>query len=171
MSEATQEAKRAGARIFGVLFQIMAVLTLFCTFYAAFIVTNLGSQFGIAGSKDPATWIILASGLFASCVLAGIGYTLGILCAIYDRQALVETLGTSVRESAPSPRSKWGASSNDRPVTMTTKSIKATEPVSSRAASPSTERDNKAPGPKVSRKNPLWEWLTRERHFRQSDTE
>ena len=91
MSERTSDAKRDGARIFGVIFHFLAALSLAGTLIATLKVAQLGSTIGIGGAKDPLAWIVFVSGLFATCVLAGFGFALGALCAIYDRQEPAET--------------------------------------------------------------------------------
>lgn len=88
MNPRTSEAMRANARFFSVVFQTLALLTLFGTILGALEVAKLGAQIGIAGSRDPAAWIVLIGGFVATFVFAGFGYTLGILCAIYDRQVM-----------------------------------------------------------------------------------
>jgi len=80
------DSKRAGARAFGVIFQLLALAIIVGTCVAADVVAHTGTSVGINGSRDPIVWAIIASGLFAACVLAGFGYVLGMLCAIYDRQ-------------------------------------------------------------------------------------
>ncbi len=90
MDENVRLAKRAGARFFGVLLQLISVLTFLGTLATAIKVEHYGADIGIGGSHDPAVWIVLLGGILASSVLAGMGYTLGILCAIFDRQGSSE---------------------------------------------------------------------------------
>ena len=86
MSDISRRSLRNEARFFAVIFQVLAFLTLAGTLIAAFKINNVGTQVGVNGSHDPVVWIIVAVGLFASCVLTGLGYALGMLCAIFDRQ-------------------------------------------------------------------------------------
>ena len=87
MSDISRRSLRNEARFFAVIFQVLAFLTLAGTLIAIFKINNVGTQVDVNGSwPDPGVWIIVAVGLFASCVLTGLGYALGMLCAIFDRQ-------------------------------------------------------------------------------------
>lgn len=90
MTQQKMDNKRAGARAFGIIFQCLALVTILGTLIAVANVAHKGQSVGITNNHDADIWIISASGLFAACVLAGIGYVLGMLCAIYDRQHLVD---------------------------------------------------------------------------------
>ena len=98
MSNQAMESKRFGARIIGVIFQFLAVVTLGVTIIVMIDVSDAGSSIGIIG----------ASGLFVTLVFAGFGHALGMLCAIYDRQDSIipttEVVGTAMRRSTfPTP--------------------------------------------------------------------
>ena len=165
MSEDTQKAKRAGARIFGSIFQFLAVFALLGTIWATAEVASLGSQIGIDGTKDPATWIVLVSGLFVSCVLAGFGYTLGMLCAIYDRQSMHAPVAVVAPKAIPTSYSLIRPTYYTIPTMMSTKPQPEPTPPIQRDGSVSIQSDVEQPTTPVARRNILWEWLTRERHF------
>jgi hypothetical protein len=171
MSERTSNDKRAGARGFGVIFQLLAVASLVGTLVAMAYVANLGTQIGINGTKDPLTWIVLASGLFVTCVLTGIGYILGILCAIYDRQEpakpVVDVVPRTITRSY-SPEPAWYRPS---PMTLATEEKPAPTPPVNRVASPLPQPPAKPSAPQINGKSSSWEWLTRERHFRQPESD
>ena len=86
MSEQKTDAKRDGARIYGVIFQFLAIASIIATLYAMGKIANLGNALGVNPTNDPLIWVVLASGIFITCVFIGMGYALGMLCAIYDRQ-------------------------------------------------------------------------------------
>ena len=137
MSNQAMESKRFGARIIGVIFQFLAVVTLGVTIIVMIDVSDAGSSIGIPRSHNAVIWIIGASGLFVTLVFAGFGHALGMLCAIYDRQDSIipttEVVGTAMRRSTfPTPP----------------------PPVESRSSSPSI-KDTR-----------MWNFMTRERHFR-----
>jgi len=136
MSQMTMESKRAGARAFGIILQLLAAVSVLGACIVANAVARSDSSTGVSAGHDRVVWIILAAGLFASCVLAGLGYILGLLCAIYDRQtpgARVEPPGNRGREERPRPLP---------PIVETT--------------APATPLKESA----------AWEFLTRERHVR-----
>jgi hypothetical protein len=162
MSDTSSGALRSGARVFGVIFQFLAFLILAGTLVGSIIVARLGQQIGFNRSNDPLVWIILASGLFATCVLAGFGYVLGMLCAIYDRQEWTRP----IRPSTPRVGPLQTPSSGPTP----------TSPASSQApqATPLSDRPVESPpkgsvlpsgGPSLY-DNATWKWLTQERHLR-----
>ena len=136
MSKETAMAKRSGARTLGIAFQILSAATLVGPFIRALNVAHLGTTIGVRSSQDPVVWGIVASGVFAALVLAGIGYALGMLCAIYDRQ----------EPRAPLPRE--------------------VQPVGPRRTFPSAPppMENPSPGPSI-KETSTWEFLTRERHL------
>jgi hypothetical protein len=161
MSEITREAKRGGARVFGIVFQFLAVIALFATVVVAFKVANLGTQIGIDGTKDPLVWIVLVSGAFVTCVLAGFGYTLGILCAIYDRQEPDDSgpdLDARPTYALPKPPSKppeagpWAV-----PSAPPKPKIQTPPPPKTRTPDPQPEATKES--------SALWQQLTRERHL------
>jgi len=152
MSQAVSESKRAGARTFGVLFQVLAVISFIATLYVTLNIVNLGWQFGVGGPTDLVAWAAFATGLFVSSVLAGIGYTLGVLCAIYDRQeskslggSIVLAQSTPGNTELPSP---YGPSH-------------MTQHFDSLPASPSTERSADSHS---GRKRTLLMWFLGERY-------
>ncbi len=100
--------KRAGARAFGIIFQLLSLAVILGTIVTANVVARSGASVGTNGNHDPIVWTIVASGLFAACVLAGFGYVLGMLCAIYDRQTLGRTVipsATGVKHQYTPPQS------------------------------------------------------------------
>ena len=89
MTQQSADSFRAGARFFGVLFLILAALTLLSAIYLSFRADQTATQFGFStGSSASVVSVILIGGAFVACLFAGIGYTLSLLCAIYDRQDL-----------------------------------------------------------------------------------
>ena len=164
MSEQTGDSKRDGARIFGSIFQFLAFVSIFFTLYAMARIANLGNAFGINPANDPLIWFVLASGIFVTCVFIGMGYALGVLCAIYDRQE--ETEGLGVGGSAPGhPKPSPFRPS---PPIPTTNFAPRPPPSASVDVHPSPRMPEQENIPKVHEKSALAEWLTRERHFRKS---
>ena len=82
-----REALRFNAQRLGTIFQLLAVATLLVTIWTFLKVLSLGSQIGINGVHNPAAWMVLAGGLFATLTLTGFGTALGMLCALYDQQS------------------------------------------------------------------------------------
>ena len=192
MSARVQQEKRAGARFFGVVFQFLAVLTLIGTFIAAVVVDRVGLEFGIQGSNNFAMWMVIASGLFVTSVLAGFGYTLGLLCAIYDRQETVtpdrETLPESWLTISPikPPPFKPGTLTRNTETPQSSPAnrdslpgLQVAEEMSPPTPKPPTDRvtlpklqdAEKPPVPARLEKGAIWEWLTRERRFRRSESD
>lgn len=168
MSEQSSDGKRDGARIFGVIFQFLAIGSIIATLYALARIASLGTALGVSNTNDPLIWIVLASGVFVTCVFLGMGYALGLLSAIYDRQepsqplvdvGLNKTIATRSAGSVPY-----------RPSPITTMSEERHAPISpvERAAAPLLEQPVTPIEPTITEKSALWEWLTRERNFRQS---
>jgi hypothetical protein len=142
MSAQTMASKRAGARVFGIIFQLVSLLVILGSCVAADIVAHLGTSVGVNSSHDPIVWTIIAAGLFAASVLAGFGYVLGMLCAIYDRQisgAAIEPSITNATRQNTFPQ-------------------------------PPPKIVNSSPGPSI-KETATWEFLTRERHFRKSSAD
>lgn len=78
---------RSSAYFFSVVLYALALLTLFGTIIAVREVSNAGSDFlGVSAARDPGTWAVGAIGVTVSAIEAGIGFGLGLLSAIYDRQ-------------------------------------------------------------------------------------
>ena len=73
------------------IFQYLSIVAILGTIIAAEFVAHLGNSLGTNINHDRTLWSIAAGGLFAACVLAGFGYVLGMLCAIYDRQERATT--------------------------------------------------------------------------------
>jgi len=73
MSEQTTDGKRDGARTLGVMFQLLAVASIIATLYAMAKVADLGTAIGINNTKDPLLWIVLAIGIFMTCMFIGMG--------------------------------------------------------------------------------------------------
>ena len=161
MGELTRESKRAGARLFGVVFQILSVVAILGTAYATAQVANIGTQIGIGTSHDQAVWFVLVGGLFISFVLMGFGYTLGILCAIYDRQepdVQQEDDGPTSTYRSPRPPSK--------PPEVGPWVVPSASPKPKTQTPPAPEMLTTEPPPDPTKESSLlWQQLTRERHF------
>ena len=166
MNEMSSNSLRAGARFFGVLFQVLAFLALAGTLVTSIIVARLGQRAGFNGSHDPLVWIILASGLFATFVLAGFGYALGMLCAIFDRQEWTRPARQlpprgSAPAQLPTPSSTPTAIPPSQPsVAIPTPAENAQSVQTSPTAASTTPADRN--GQDAKSKN----WLTRERHLK-----
>lgn len=166
VSDRSCASLRAGARFFGVLFQVLAFLTLAGTLVATFEIAKLNLRIGIIGSQDLLAWIVFTGGLFASCVLAGFGYALGMLCAIFDRQEWTwpKRQLTSTAHP-PTPLSTTGITPTLTPLVQPSKATpKPEEPIRvaqapANAVSPPTTNTSGRSGKST-------HWLTRERHFR-----
>jgi len=177
MKPATTEAKREGARWIGGLFQFLALVTLVGTAIGGIKISSVDSQIGLSNVHDPLMWIVLMGGIIAAAVFAGFGYTLGILCAIYDRQEWRH--GAVSLDRGNSPNRGSGSESKIAPRTVWDEIVEREEhsgTTSSRAAttdlSPTRgEEIREANGPsKVAASTPgggsgLWAWLTKERHL------
>ena len=166
MNVRTSEAIRANARFYGIAFHCLAILTLCATIFATFKIASLGDQLGVQPANDPAPWLIFVFGIFISLLLTGFGTVLGMLCAIYDRQEAVRQ-STAPRTIATSD-SSIAATESDRAVAPPTKpaiheSYRIAQPRTSESqiASPSSAPSASA----SSKKNGLWEQLTKERHL------
>ena len=168
MSEATRDNKRAGARILGVIFQVLALITFLGTALATVAVVKLGLFFGITGSNNVPAWITFGIGLFVSCVLAGLGYTLGILCAIYDRQEPPSSAGGNHKQGTPIRIPNQPSPYRPSHTIVHSEEAPAPPRPAVKSVSPSPQEDPKSPESDDSQKSPLWEWLTRERHFGQT---
>jgi hypothetical protein len=178
MSARSSAALRDNARLFGVIFETLAVLSFFGTLIATEKVANLGSQLGIGAVNDPASWFVFVGGLFASLMLAGIGFALGILCAIYDRQELTsKELGILAMQSVATETSRYqnqevmnpvGHREKPAPTPAAAKIVPPPPPII-KPVTPSTSADI-PDNDSMAQKSILWDWLTRERHiFRSSD--
>ena len=165
MGQQTADAKRAGARFFGITFQVLAVVALAAAIYWSFRADQAATQFGFGPSSSGfMAAVILVSGAFVACLFAGFGYTLGLLCAIYDRQDQSVNVAGSV---TPPPRS-------DAP-TRAPQPSKSPAPEVDEPRMTTTSDWSPAPTPKFAPTSPpqssqqggrLREWLTRERHLR-----
>jgi hypothetical protein len=163
MGEATSEAVRGNARVVGVLLQCLSLVTLIATFIVAIAIAQQGQQLlGLTATHDPAPWIVLAAGVIASLMFAGLGYALGMLCAIYDRQVMTEpSRGALGSVATTAPAREWRAAPEREVTRDAHSSIPAT----------STEEANAAPTvPHISvprtPQGGLWKALTKERHIR-----
>jgi hypothetical protein len=169
MNERTSEGIRTNSRVVGIAFQVLAMLTFSGTIILAFKVANLGSEVGVQPSNDPAPWLIFAAGTFASLLMTGIGSTLGMLCAIYDRQVSNRPPLSEVRLSTPaSPPLPPRASAVIAPPSPPTihESYRITPrsdstPTPSKAEPTNAQELNDA----TEKKSGLWQQLTKERHF------
>jgi hypothetical protein len=178
MKEHVQESKRSGAEFFGGLLQLLATLTLVGTLVAVVNVNHFASEFGIGVSNDPAIWIILVVGLFISSTLAGIGYALGILCAIYDRQGIATT--SQGRESTPWPSTPTPPPpfvpgtinpNIERAPKPNLSEIRPTPPTQGKKESPEALKPEERTTPRAIAKSRFWESLTRERHIGRSKSD
>jgi hypothetical protein len=168
MSERTGDAKRDGARVFGVIFQVLASLSLVGTLIATVKVVNLGADAGIDKTHDPFAWIVLVSGLFVTCVLTGIGYILGVLCAIYDRQDTLGSLSGTGPSQVPTPHVPESGRSIPNPI-VTVGGDKHGPSSYVADSSATTHQPTTHPlGVVAVGKGALWESLTRDRHFKRS---
>jgi hypothetical protein len=164
MSETTRDNVRCNARVVGILLQCLSVVTLVATFVVVVTVAQQGQQlFGVTATHDPAPWIVLAAGVIASLIFAGLGYTLGMLCAIYDRQATVEPSFSALGSGTTNPHSaEWRAAlAREVEARDVPKSIIATSIENTNAAPPIT-----SVSAQMVPQGGLWEALTKERHFR-----
>jgi hypothetical protein len=162
MSELTNDSKRDGARIFGVIFQFLAFVSIAVTLYAMARIANLGNAFGVNPSNDPLIWFVLASGIFVTCVFMGMGYTLGILCAVYDRQESsrqVVTQEPATYGPKPPPLHRPASSVPRKGADPAPQSV--ADAVSRIPSFPIERQESEA-----TEKGAFVEWLTRERHFR-----
>jgi len=169
MNERTSEGIRANSRVVGIAFQVLAILTFGGTIILAFKVANLGSEVGVQPSNDPAPWIIFVAGAFASLLMTGVGSTLGMLCAIYDRQVSNRPLLSGERNSPPTlstPSPRVSAVIPSAPPPIVNESYRITPPSDS-WPKPSNAQPTKAqvPSGPTKKKSGLWEQLTKERHF------
>jgi hypothetical protein len=128
-----------------------------CTLFAAIYIAKEGNQyFGVTAAHDPIPWIVLAAGVAVSLIFAGLGYSLGMLCALYDRQTTAAQLTHSVLGSLGSisrPSTEWRAPA-------------AREPALREAPAPSLPKADAALviAP-VRPRSGLWAALTKERHL------
>lgn len=157
ISEATSYSIRSNARIVGLILQCVAVVTLLGAFVAAFDVAQKGQQYlNVAASHDPAAWIVLAIGVIASLIFAGLGYSLAMLCALYDRQITVEASRGAFGSAGPIPRlsTEWR--------TPPTHELGVRE-----GAAPTPQKTYTSPvtAPTPTRSG-LWSALTKERHIK-----
>lgn len=166
MSDVSSNSLRAGARFLGVLFQFLAFFTILGTAIAAIVTAHLGKEVGFNGSHDPLVWLILASGVFAASVLAGFGYVLGMLCAIFDRQEWTRPARElHVRPGVPS------RASTTEPPPRTTPPIQPSpdRPTPANQVVPSPSPTPAGPNSPSRRDAKSKNWLTRERHFKKRD--
>ncbi len=87
MEKAESQGLWGTAYALSLLLRLSGLLTLVGTFYVAKRVSQAGSSFGITPSNDPATWVVLVGGIFATLMIEAAGFTLAMLCVIYERQA------------------------------------------------------------------------------------
>ena len=169
MSEQSSDGKRDGARIFGVIFQFLAVGSIIATLYALARIASLGTALGVTNTNDPLLWIVLASGIFVTCVFIGMGYALGLLSAIYDRQEPDDSFVEVGLSKKTATRSASSAPYRPLPRTPAVIDGPATTPPTKDAASTMAPPSDTPSAPLVNEKSALWEWLTRERHFGQPE--
>lgn len=170
-SQAAGESKRAGAATLGVTLVLLSAVTFVGTIWATFQVAHLGTQIGISSSNDPASWFVFGSGLFISSILLGIGYTLTFLCTIYDRQESPSSGGGNHKQGTPIRIPNQPLPYRPRPTALAAEEKPAPTPSVPRTITPPPLREPKPPAPQVAEKSVLWEWLTRERHFGQTESD
>jgi hypothetical protein len=167
LSQRNSEELRGNVRFLGLLFQILAVLSLVATAFTALKVSQVETQVGFRTTSNPAILFIVLGGIMAALIFTAIGHGLGILCAIYDRQEW------ATREPPfKSPPHRLTTTPPSGPTTLA-----AITPTITQLAEKSTSEMNTQSQTQTllneTRTAPdgLWEWLTRERHFpsRQSD--
>ena len=160
IGESASDAIRSNARVVGVLLQCLAVVTLVGTLIVAITVAQKGQQyFDVPAAHDPVPWIVLASGVSASLIFAGLGYALAMLCAIYDRQEIAVPAQVVLNSVGPRtrPSTEWRT---------------PREAAVRDATGPLPPKSDVAPAIATSAPNParsgLWAALTKERHVRKS---
>jgi hypothetical protein len=150
-------------------------LTLFGTFFATWEVNRVGATLGVSSNNDPATWFVFAGGIVVAILFAAVGYALGMLCAIYDRQEVGPEELNAEYERAARPREALRQRAKKVDEAITYEKLPPRE-VSSQPVTPPAP----APGPPAAVKQSIrradvedgqragpWEWLTRERHLLQ----
>jgi hypothetical protein len=144
-----------------VLLQCLSVVTLGGTFIVVIDIARQGQQlFGVTAPHDPVPWIILAAGVIASLIFAGLGYSLAMLCALYDRQVSLKSalgaLGSLTPKPQPSTERRAAPALDDAPSNV------APPTIPNVIAAPATTPLSKPAAPQGG----LWKALTKERHFR-----
>ena len=166
MDEKTWASQRSGARFFSITFQILALVTLFGTMYLTIEIANLGWKFGLSTQSNVPAWIVFGGGLLISASLSAIGYGLGILCAIYDRQKYATYVAGADSSLTPSQSVSdsvlnWISGETSGPVKQSKLPTASWTPPPIRTGNPQAKQH------KPHGNWPVREWLTRERHFRQ----
>jgi hypothetical protein len=167
MSVRSGEALRENSRTLGVIFQALSVLTMLATIYATMKVSSVGSQLGVGAIHDPLAWFIFLGGMFAALMLTGIGHSLGMLCAIFDRQLIQPRQSTTdVARATPTPALRR-PQSETRTTVWEMAAEKGVDQIAAPKMTPDVVRPVAQPPMKqvpIARGG-LWDWLTRERHF------
>jgi hypothetical protein len=140
------------------------VVTLVATFIVAMVIAQQGQQLlGLTATHDPAPWIILAAGVSASLMFAGLGYSLAVLCAIYDRQGTLDPARGGTSSSALKPQSTdWRAA---RSLDVVSRAAPAPTAIATTPGENVSATSVNAP---VVPQGALWGALTKERHLRKS---
>ncbi len=165
MTQQRAESVRAGARFFGELFLILAGFTLLSAIYLSFRADHTATQFGFStGNSAFMAQVILIGGAFIACLFAGIGYTLSLLCAIYDRHdSAVHVVGNV----PPSPPGHALINAPQEPSPAPSTPVEQLRTPTSNWTPAPTPRFAPTPQPQPTPKGAtLREWLTRERHLR-----
>jgi len=118
-------------------------------------VSALGSKIGIGAIHDPLSWFVFLGGTFASLMLAGIGQTLGMLCAIYDRQATTPEKFDITTSKPIYPSQEFNQPAKQSPTVW--------EKIVERDVDEPIGRPLIDTSPTAS--DGRWKWLTRQRHF------
>jgi hypothetical protein len=158
------DAIRVDAYAVSIIIRLIAFLSFVVTIYFTYKAESLGWSLGLNTSSNPFPWIIFAAGSFASLMIFGIGLTLAMLCAVYDRQEIkfVRPAPQVLREVAsPKPESTWPL----RYVVAEKESTGAFP--SSKVVTPTATDD----GDSTKERSVLWDQLKRERHFRKPSDE
>lgn len=184
LSPSNMERIRGNARAIGLLFQALAILTFAATIYGSVETAHLGTTIGVNAAHDPVAWFVFAGGSFVALMFTGIGHVLGLLCAIYDRQDRIE-------ERAPSIS---GVVTQGGPLTLRTATsgtvwdyvvardeTLGSDLPGSLPATATTEDPGAASGTLASARpdtltepvkgSGLWDWLSKERHLKNSGQE
>jgi hypothetical protein len=86
MDERTNQNIRNTTEFIGFLLKFLSFISIVATVIATIHVARSDRSFGLQTGNNPLTWVVLASGLFATLVLFAFGTLLHMTCVIYDRQ-------------------------------------------------------------------------------------
>lgn len=159
MSSETRHTIRENARIVGALLQGLAVVTFIASFVATYQLAHAGEILGVAPSHDPLPWIVFGVGIIAALLIAGLGYSLAMLCAIYDETLANAAQAAGYPRQLPSVEQEWRSRVAGQPSYLAEDSQRRREQLDATSKSaPVTQ-----PLDTGSR---LWAALTKERHLK-----